>query len=260
VRRSSPRALQLASAVALAQLAASMVVLDEHGLVLWRALALHAAWAGFALGGRRVVAGHVGAACLALLVLTPEADIGRAVATVPTLALLAGLATVLRERLERGEARLRALVVQDPLTGVANRRGFDARLQSALAGRAPADPLGLVLLDLDGFKAVNDQQGHLRGDALLRDAAGALRSVVRPGDLVSRHGGDEFALLLEGAGPQRTAAVAARVEEALAGAGLSASVGSSVFPRDGAEPLRLLALADAQQRAAKGARRRNAVG
>lgn len=83
----------------------------------------------------------------------------------------------------------------DPLTGLANRRGLDRVLREA--GESD-EALGLLLLDLDGFKLVNDRHGHQAGDELLRQVAMRLRGVVRPGDVVARLGGDEFALIIRG--------------------------------------------------------------
>ena len=106
-----------------------------------------------------------------------------------------------------------------------------------------------MALDLDGFKAVNDRFGHDAGDELLCDAAGALVGAVRAQDTVVRLGGDEFCVLA----PQTDAAHAdhlvGRVRESLAGvtaglSGLSASIGTAVFPADGTTPDRLLAAAD----------------
>lgn len=83
----------------------------------------------------------------------------------------------------------------DPLTGLLNRRGLEQRL-----GKLPADcQCGLLLVDLDGFKQVNDQLGHDAGDAVLVEAAERLRTIVRSADLVARVGGDEFAAVLVGA-------------------------------------------------------------
>lgn len=83
----------------------------------------------------------------------------------------------------------------DPLTGLVNRRGLDRVLEEAGdSGKA----LGLLLLDLDGFKLINDRHGHQAGDDLLKQVAMRLKGVVRPGDIVARLGGDEFALVVHG--------------------------------------------------------------
>jgi diguanylate cyclase (GGDEF)-like protein/PAS domain S-box-containing protein len=96
------------------------------------------------------------------------------------------------ERQLRRQARL------DPLTGLANRTVLSERLEHALLlRRAGSTPLGLLLVDLDGFKAVNDRAGHLAGDALLVEVGKRLTVAVRRGDTVARLGGDEFAVLLE---------------------------------------------------------------
>jgi diguanylate cyclase (GGDEF)-like protein len=83
----------------------------------------------------------------------------------------------------------------DPLTGLVNRRGLDRVLREA--GES-GEALGLLLLDLDGFKLINDRHGHQAGDDLLKQAAMRLKGVVRPGDSVARLGGDEFALVVRG--------------------------------------------------------------
>jgi diguanylate cyclase (GGDEF)-like protein/PAS domain S-box-containing protein len=88
----------------------------------------------------------------------------------------------------------------DSLTGLANRALFRDRLEQALARSARShDPLAIVLLDLDGFKQVNDGLGHDVGDVLLQEIARRFSDVVRPGDTLARLGGDEFAVLVEGA-------------------------------------------------------------
>ena len=85
----------------------------------------------------------------------------------------------------------------DPLTGVANRRGFDLALERAAA---TGEPYALILVDLDDFKRVNDEQGHPAGDAVLQSVAVAAADVARQGDCLARIGGDEFALIAPGAG------------------------------------------------------------
>ena len=86
----------------------------------------------------------------------------------------------------------------DPLTGLQNRRGFEANAMHFMRSSSllPAG-FGLILLDLDRFKPVNDQFGHAIGDLVLRELAMRLRQQVRPGDIVARLGGDEFAILVQ---------------------------------------------------------------
>jgi diguanylate cyclase (GGDEF)-like protein len=114
----------------------------------------------------------------------------------------------------------------DPLTGLLNRRGFDRVMGSAVsrAERGGA-PLALAFLDLDHFKLVNDRGGHSRGDELLRSTARALGVDRLPGQAVSRHGGDEFALLLPGLDTAGATAVVEQLRERLVpGSNFSAGV------------------------------------
>jgi diguanylate cyclase (GGDEF)-like protein len=96
--------------------------------------------------------------------------------------------------MNRSMDELSQQALRDPLTGLHNRRGLFEHLQTAARRKNCA----LLLLDLDGFKAVNDQLGHDRGDAVLREVAGRLIGASRQGDLVFRLGGDEFAVLAQG--------------------------------------------------------------
>lgn len=98
------------------------------------------------------------------------------------------------------------LLISDPLTGIGNRRHFETALQT----RSVSDSFSLVMLDLDGFKAVNDMQGHAAGDHLLRHVASILLSTCGMGDVVCRLGGDEFAVLLKGS-KERAGAFANRI-------------------------------------------------
>jgi diguanylate cyclase (GGDEF)-like protein len=110
---------------------------------------------------------------------------------------------------ERGELRHKTAALVDPLTGLANRRAF---LESAAACR-PRDgaPLSVLLADLDRFKTVNDRFGHAVGDRVLRVFAGTIERVLRPSDLSGRLGGEEFAVLLPGAGIADAERVAERI-------------------------------------------------
>ncbi|EGB14796.1 response regulator receiver modulated diguanylate cyclase [Pseudodesulfovibrio mercurii] len=109
------------------------------------------------------------------------------------------LKRMLREReLERLARKLERMSNQDGLTGLANRRCFDDTLIREWVRNGREDhPLGLLMIDIDHFKAYNDALGHVHGDACLRDVAQAIRMATnRPGDLVARYGGEEFAIIL----------------------------------------------------------------
>ena len=102
---------------------------------------------------------------------------------------------------KRAEDELAHQAAHDPLTGLANRRLFLDRLTSALThrqGRATGGSIGVLYVDLDGFKSINDLYGHAAGDELLAVTADRLRTVVRPQDTVARLGGDEFAICIPG--------------------------------------------------------------
>jgi diguanylate cyclase (GGDEF)-like protein/PAS domain S-box-containing protein len=110
-----------------------------------------------------------------------------------------GWLVVLRDVTERKalERQLHHQAFHDTLTGLANRRMFLDRLSQALAGPDP-EHVAVLLLDLDGFKGVNDRLGHQAGDEVLQAVARRLRNCARTEDLVARYGGDEFAVLLVG--------------------------------------------------------------
>jgi len=114
-----------------------------------------------------------------------------------TRAALLQAETVIRSQEERIQA-LQQLALTDELTGLTNRRGFIASFERELAlTRRDANYGGvLVMIDLDGFKEINDRWGHQTGDAYLRTVARVLQDSVRSSDTVARLGGDEFALLL----------------------------------------------------------------
>ncbi|WP_329741545.1 diguanylate cyclase domain-containing protein [Dyella sp. A6] len=113
---------------------------------------------------------------------------------------------------ERIEAQVRHQATHDMLTGLPNRVLFHERLSTALdTCRDSADRFALALLDIDGFKGVNDTWGHPAGDALLKAIAGRLRSHVREHDTIARLGGDEFALVVAEIGDE--AALLARCQE-----------------------------------------------
>lgn len=145
-----------------------------------------------------------------------------------------------RKRMEEDLAQLAHF---DRLTGLPNRALFVDRVERALAeARRSQNGFAVLYLDLDGFKAVNDQHGHDAGDALLREVAARIVGCVRDSDTVGRLGGDEFAVLLRTASrPEGVAAVAQKIIEALAppvqldgyACRVGASVGIALHPDDG---------------------------
>lgn len=165
----------------------------------------------------------------------------------------------LKRRLVDAEARQRDFANRDPLTGIGNRRAFDAILHRELAARTkPAgrrgsddSPLALLILDIDDFKGINDEHGHQVGDAVLREAAIRAHAILRSTDTLARIGGDEFAVIAPGAhgeGAQRMAeAIGTAVglhESDRRGPVPTASVGWAVFPDDGTDFETLMRAAD----------------
>jgi len=125
------------------------------------------------------------------------------------------------------DAEVRMLAVTDGLTGLLNRRAFDAQLGAEIdRAKRLGYALALSLIDLDGFKAVNDSLGHVVGDDALRRVARALTEVVRRTDIVARYGGDEFAVIHAGCDAAAAAAIGARARAAVQQIGIRARDGS----------------------------------
>ena len=150
----------------------------------------------------------------------------------PLLVLLSRLLTVaLVADRERQRAAEKLLEVQleadvDALTGVYSRRAWERLLTvQSEQFRLLADPTAVVVIDLDGLKAMNDEHGHVAGDALLQRAATALRAAVRTHDPVARLGGDEFGVLLRSCAEAAAADRAEEIRRSLTAAGVAASVG-----------------------------------
>ena len=115
------------------------------------------------------------------------------------------------------ELRLLHLATHDPTTGLPNRKVFATRLEEAIAAAPEGAVAAVLFIDLDGFKGVNDRLGHRFGDMLLVAVAGRIEGALRPSDLVSRLGGDEFGVLCTGlAQVSEAAALAERVVDVLA--------------------------------------------
>jgi diguanylate cyclase (GGDEF)-like protein len=113
-------------------------------------------------------------------------------------------------------ARVAESALRDSLTGLLNRRFFDESIETAFANaRRSADPLSVVVLDLDHFSAVNNEHGHSVGDAVLRRVAHAIKSAVREGDIVVRYGGEEFVVITPGTDDEDAVGIAERIREAV---------------------------------------------
>ncbi len=165
----------------------------------------------------------------------------------------------------RQQIFMRSVLRRDHLTGLANRKAFEESLAAALtAARSPASGgsqcIGVLLIDLDGFKQVNDTLGHARGDEVLREVARRLTQVIGQRDTAARLGGDEFAIVLGRRGaPEEVVALATTLREALVRPFIldgsprfvGASVGVSLYPDHAGTGEDLLRQADAAMYEAK---------
>lgn len=150
------------------------------------------------------------------------------------------------------QKQTRDLANTDPLTGLANRRALDARIADLVKRQEDAPAFKVALLDLDGFKPVNDRFGHAFGDKLLCSVAERLRECLGDDGLAVRQGGDEFAVLLPPGSPLISAAIADRILISLVRPhiiegipiNVSASIGVAQWPADGATTDDLLNFAD----------------
>jgi diguanylate cyclase (GGDEF)-like protein len=164
-------------------------------------------------------------------------------------------------RRRKAEEQARFLSEHDALTGLANRRQFEQALRQVV-GQAPAPARlhALFVLDLNGFKKVNDRWGHAEGDAVLQAAAQRLKGAVRGGDLLVRLGGDEFAIVaVDVEGERGASALARRITDSLAAPivvngrshQIGTGIGIALVPRDGQDPQALMRRADLALYAAK---------
>lgn len=145
--------------------------------------------------------------------------------------------------------------LEDALTGLLNRRAFGLRMEQRLQQCADSgDGMALLLMDIDGFKQVNDTFGHDQGDLLLQQVAARLQQAVRDGDALCRIGGDEFGMVLKNVGNEATAShVAERILYGLTRKpyelgktvlSVGASIGIALYPEDGASEIELFKHAD----------------
>lgn len=177
-------------------------------------------------------------------------------------ALLTDLAPDLALTLRRAEEldRLRAQAFVDALTDCYNRRGFDEQVAAELRRAQRYErPAALMLVDLDAFKRINDELGHQAGDHVLKRFASLLSSTFRQTDIVSRYGGDEFAVVFPETTTEKAEQLAQRVRRLLARTfpddviprPVNASFGIASFPRDANSVDELIATADRALYAAK---------
>lgn len=167
------------------------------------------------------------------------------------IAIAFGLALYL---LLKSRVELAQLALFDTLTGLPNRRLLEDRLHQAISrhARRPASRCGLLFIDLDKFKSINDTHGHKAGDAVLQTVAQRIREEVRAGDTVARWGGDEMVVVVEETDSARIEQLVARLRESItqpiefdrAALQVGASVGIAVFPDDAASATKLLKIAD----------------
>ncbi len=165
------------------------------------------------------------------------------------------------EQLNRAKELLAHRAYHDDLTGVANRAGFLQRLEARLDAPDHASPVGVLFVDLDGLKVVNDDLGHAAGDELLQRAAQRLRRAVRGGDVVARLGGDEFTVLAVDADVEALTALADRVVDEFRApftlrcgeVGTTVSLGIAVGHPGEDDPGSVVSAADTAMYAAKGA-------
>jgi len=244
---------------------ASAVALDATGSAAIGAFVVAAAFAGAVLRPPVAAAAHI-AVATAAPVLVGALLSGRAgtaaqtaAGLAPAIAVVGALAALLAAQAVRREAAFRAMARRDPLTGVGNYRRLHERLSETVA-RDP-ERFALLTMDVDSFKAINDQYGHLEGDRLLREVGKALVDNVRGKDVVARQGGDEFAVLAPETDEQGAQLLAARIERALEAIevenreAVRASIGIAVYPQDGTTVEELLARSDDALRRTKAERR-----
>jgi diguanylate cyclase (GGDEF)-like protein len=201
--------------------------------------------------GRRGTAAHGALASAAYAVTLSAMHIGPVAVSrwITITGMITGASIVVRVLRERADgllASVREAAMTDHLTGLYNRRAFDAAAGRELGrARRTGEPVSLVVLDVDAFKAVNDTRGHAAGDELLVEVARVLREEVRAGDVAARQGGDEFAVLLPNAGRATAQVVAGRIAAGVrAGSATGVSFGVAQLGEDAADLDGLLRAAD----------------
>jgi diguanylate cyclase (GGDEF)-like protein len=204
---------------------------------------------------------------LGALVLTARHGVFNAT-TKRVLGILVNQAAAQLSRIQLTE-KMKDRALRDPLTGLHNRRAFSEALAQSLAREErQGGRLGLVMLDLDHFKKLNDTFGHPAGDAALKNAAQVLGRRLRRGDLAARYGGEEFVMMLPGTSETGALGFAERLREAIEQSTIefggdtlrvTASLGVAIWPGDAVDGEGLLAAADRALYVAKSGGRNRVV-
>jgi diguanylate cyclase (GGDEF)-like protein len=143
-------------------------------------------------------------------------------------------------------AHTQQLAITDPLTGIMNRRGFEfAAVRDLHQAKRGNEERGFLIIDLDGFKRINDTQGHAAGDILLCAFAKTLTKTARVADIVARYAGDEFVVVLHRTGRNLAQRATGRLLRAFNEAGFRCSIGIAISPQHGGDWESLFAAADA---------------
>jgi diguanylate cyclase (GGDEF)-like protein len=206
---------------------------DESPLALLFVLPLIFAASSYPLWPTLVVCVTDVAAWLVVAISDGDPSVERGVVLTGLLAAAAMMCVLQARNHDRHREALALISRTDPLTGVLNRRGFEERLDAALrTGERSGEPVSLLLLDLDGFKPVNDRDGHAAGDALLEWVAAQIGACVRPADVVGRIGGDEFAIVAPDVDARGASELSARIVRTLEPR-IGASIGVAGYPAEG---------------------------
>ena len=220
---------------------------------MWESLQTHGRWAGEIINRRKN--GTLFSEWLSIAVIEGARQGAES---------YVGLISDITER-KQEEEHIRRLAHFDSLTNLPNRVLFNDRLQRAIArAKRSQQTLGILYIDLDDFKEINDNYGHATGDVVLQAVATRLLGALRHSDTVSRRGGDEFVVIIELDGhPEGLSKISQKLQHALnqplmrhgKAIKLGASIGAARYPDDADEPEKLLAMADSALYAAKAAGR-----
>lgn len=246
--------------VAVVQVAIDVGLVDYVLTSLFLPIALYVA---LVFPSQRIAAAYLALIVVALLTpfvyaAEPTRDTALWVLVVGPAAIFVAVVTGrLTAGLHTSREAYRRLSIVDGLTGVGNYRAMMSRLNHETGRHARRDrEFALLTMDLDGFKVVNESNGHLVGDALLATVGSLLGVKVRDEDGVYRQGGDEFSVVAPETGRDDAELLSRRIQRALQGiksgdVRISASIGTAVFPHDGSNPAELLDAADLDLRTRK---------